>query len=173
MKHQGIAKAVKNSRFPKSIFFGYFGALLLLSGVHIALLLGMQRAHFNEILLIHVILIFWALVAGGLTLYTRHQVRKTYELPMLRLADAAAKIAQGDFSVRVEPINEHEKFDYLDVMIGDFNLSTKTLHKSFIHATMLLPFGALDLHTATVSHARLAASVFMQHLWKSSSQSKL
>ena len=127
MKHQGIAKAVKNSRFPKSIFFGYFGALLLLSGVHIALLLGMQRAHFNEILLIHVILIFWALVAGGLTLYTRHQVRKTYELPMLRLADAAAKIAQGDFSVRVEPINEHEKFDYLDVMIGDFNKMTEEL----------------------------------------------
>ena len=84
-------------------------------------------------------------------------------------------------------------------MIGDFNLSTKiefhstisrhgivqaslalliwlneiVLHTSFIHATMLLPSGALDLHTAKVSHARLAASVFMQHLWKSSSQSKL
>lgn len=121
MKNQDIAKAARSSRFPKSIFFGYFGALLLLSGVHIALLLGMQRAHFNEILLIHVILIFWALVAGGLTLYTRHQVRKTYELPMLRLADAAAKIAKGDFSVRVEPINDREKFDYLDYMIEDFN----------------------------------------------------
>jgi len=57
--------------------------------------------------------------------------------------------------------------------IGDFNLSTKTPHTSFIHAAMLLPSGALDLHTAKVSHARLAASVFMQHLWKSSSQSKL
>lgn len=121
MKNQDIAKAARSSRFPKSIFFGYFGALLLLSGVHIALLLGMQRAHFNKILLIHVILIFWALVAGGLTLYTRHQVRKTYELPMLRLADAAAKIAKGDFSVRVEPINDREKFDYLDYMIEDFN----------------------------------------------------
>jgi len=59
------------------------------------------------------------------------------------------------------------------MMIGDFNLSTKTFHTSFIHATMLLPSGALDLHTAKVSHARLAASVFMQHLWKSSSRSKL
>ena len=127
MKRQEIAKATRSSRFPKSIFFGYFGALLLLSGVHVALLLGMQRAHFNEILLIHVILIFWALVAGGLTLYTRYQVRKTYELPMIRLADAAAKIAKGDFSVRVKTINEREKFDYLDVMIGDFNKMTEEL----------------------------------------------
>jgi hypothetical protein len=30
------------------------------------------------------------------------------------------------------------------MMIGDFNLSTKTIHTSFIHATMLLPSGALD-----------------------------
>ena len=58
-------------------------------------------------------------------------------------------------------------------MIGNFNRSTMTLHKSFIHVDMLLPSGALDLPTAKVSHARLAASVFMQRLWKSPSQSKL
>lgn len=121
MKRQEIAKAVRSSRFPKSIFFGYYVALLLLSGVHIGLLLGMLSAKFNEIVEIIVILSYWALVAGGLTLYTRHQVRKTYELPMLRLADAAAKIAKGNFSVRVDPINEREKFDYLDYMIEDFN----------------------------------------------------
>ena len=127
MKRQGLVKAVRDSRFPKSIFFGYYLALLLLSGVHVALLLGMDRANFNEILVIHVILIYWALVAGGLTLYTRHQVRKTYEIPMKRLADAAAKISAGDFSVRIDPINEREKFDYLDVMIEDFNRMTEEL----------------------------------------------
>ena len=95
--------------------------LLLLSGLHIGILVGMQKAYFNEIIEIIVLMSYWAMVAGGLTLYTRHQVRKTYELPMLRLADAAAKIAKGDFSVRVEPINEREKFDYLDYMIEDFN----------------------------------------------------
>ncbi len=127
MKHQDIAKAVKNSRFPKSIFIGYYVALLLLSGVHIGLLLGVEEARFNDILIIIVLMSYWALVAGGLTLYTRQQVRKTYELPMIRLADAAAKIAKGDFSVRVEPINEHEKFDYLDYMIEDFNKMTAEL----------------------------------------------
>ena len=85
------------------------------------------------------------------------------------------------------------------MMIGDFNLSTIiefhstisrhgivqasltlliwlneiVLHTSFIRVAMLLPSGALDFPTAKVFHARLAASVFMQHLWKSSSQSKL
>lgn len=127
MKHQDIAKAARSSRFPKSIFFGYYLALLLLSGVHIGILLGMQQARFNEILEIIVILCYWALVAGGLTLYTRHQVRKTYEIPMLRLADAASKIAKGDFSARVETVNEREKFDYLDQMIEDFNKMTAEL----------------------------------------------
>ena len=74
MRQHEITKAVKNSRFPKSIFFGYYVALLLLSGVHIGLLLGMRSAKFNEIVEIIVILSYWALVAGGLTLYTRHQV---------------------------------------------------------------------------------------------------
>ncbi len=121
MKRPQIANAVRNSRFPKSIFFGYYGALLLLSGVHVGLLLGMERAGFHDILIIVVILCFWAIVAGGLTLYTRLQVRKTYEIPMLRLADAAARIAKGDFTVRIDPINPPDKQDYLDVMIGDFN----------------------------------------------------
>ena len=127
MKHQDIAKAARSIRFPKSIFFGYYLALLLLSGVHIGILLGMQQARFNEILEIIVILCYWALVAGSLTLYTRHQVRKTYEIPMLRLADAAAKIAKGDFSACVETVNEREKFDYLDQMIEDFNKMTAEL----------------------------------------------
>lgn len=127
MKHQDIATAARSSRFPKSFFFGYYLALLLLSGVHIGILLGMQQAGFNEILEIIVILCYWALVAAGLTLYTRHQVRKTYEIPMLRLADAASKIAKGEFSARVETVNEREKFDHLDQMIEDLNKMTAEL----------------------------------------------
>lgn len=121
MKNTEISKAVRQSRFPKRIFFGYYGALLILSGVHIGLLLGVQSAHFNEVLIIVVILLFWAAVAGGLTLYTRQQVKRTYEIPMQRLADAAGRIASGDFSVRIEPFNENDTRDYLDVMIDDFN----------------------------------------------------
>ena len=127
MKRPKIAKKAMGSRFPKSFFWGYFVALLLISGVHIALLLGMQEAHFNDIIIVHVILAFWALVAGGLTLYTRIQVRKTYEIPMQRLAEATARIAKGDFSARVAPLNKKRDFDYLDVMIEDFNKMAEEL----------------------------------------------
>lgn len=127
MKRSKIAKKAMESRFPKYFFWGYFVTLLLISGVHIALLLGMQEAHFNDIIIVHVILAFWALVAGGLTLYTRIQVRKTYEIPMQRLAEATARIAKGDFSARVAPLNKKSDFDYLDVMIEDFNKMAEEL----------------------------------------------
>ena len=138
MKRRDIAKKARNSRFPKSIFFGYYGALLLLSGVHIGLLIGVQRAGFHDILIIVVLMSYWALVALGLTAYTRAQVRRTYDIPMQRLAEAAAKIAAGDFSVRIDPISERENRDYLDAMIDDFNKmaeelgSIETLRVDFI-----------------------------------------
>ncbi len=59
------------------------------------------------------------------------------------------------------------------VMIGDFNPFNQNSPHIFHSCCHALAVWALDLHTAKVSHARLAASVFMQHLWKSSSQSKL
>ncbi|MBR1592467.1 MAG: HAMP domain-containing histidine kinase [Ruminococcus sp.] len=119
--------AVKSSRFPHSVFWGYFITLCLMSGLHTGLLLLMQKLDLSEIVQVHITLLYWAFVAGSLTLYTRVQVRKTYEIPMLKLAEATAKIADGDFSVRVEPMSEHEKLDYLDVMIADFNKMTEEL----------------------------------------------
>ena len=127
MKRRDIAGSARKSRFPKSIFFGYYGALLLLSGVHIGLLIGVQRAGFHDILIIVVLMSYWALVALGLTAYTRAQVRRTYDIPMQRLAEAAAKIAAGDFSVRIDPISERENRDYLDAMIDDFNKMAEEL----------------------------------------------
>lgn len=127
MKRTDFPKAIKDSRFPKKLFFVYLGAILIMSGLHYGLLFGMQEAEFPPIIMVHIILVYWAIVAGILTLYTRQQVKKTYEEPMHRLADATAKIAKGDFSVRVEPVNDPDKLDYLDVMIQDFNKMTEEL----------------------------------------------
>ena len=127
MKTEDIARETRKSRFPKSIFVGYYVALLLLSGVHVGLLIGVERARFHDILIIITLMGYWALVAGGLTLYTRSQVRKTYEIPMQKLAEAAAKIADGDFSVRIDPLSQRENRDYLDAMVDDFNKMAKEL----------------------------------------------
>ena len=46
---------------------------------------------------------------------------------MHKLADAASKIASGDFKVRIERLNSRERFDYFDVMIDDFNKMAEEL----------------------------------------------
>ncbi|MGM9605833.1 MAG: ATP-binding protein [Faecousia sp.] len=72
-------------------------------------------------------MIYWALVAADLTLYTRWQVRRNYEEPMKDLAEATSKVAHGDFSVYVAPLHTMDKQDYLDVMIMDFNKMVEEL----------------------------------------------
>lgn len=61
-------------------------------------------------------MIYWFLVALGLTLFTSWRVRRSYEIPMQNLAKATSKVAHGDFSVYVPTTNTSDKLDYLDVM---------------------------------------------------------
>ncbi|MDR2715265.1 MAG: HAMP domain-containing histidine kinase [Coriobacteriaceae bacterium] len=68
-----------------------------------------------------VIVGYWVLVSAAFTLFTRWQIKKTYDQPMQRLAQATKDVAGGDFSVYVRPLHTADKADYLDMMIGDFN----------------------------------------------------
>ena len=117
----------QDSRFPTSLFFVYFGVLLLMSGLHTGLIVGMDKLGWSKIVQVYLPLIYWGLVAMGLTLFTRRQIRKTYEEPMLRLADATRKVAEGDFSVYVPALHTADKTDYLDRMILDFNKMVEEL----------------------------------------------
>lgn len=81
----------------------------------------------NDIVAIVIPTVYWALVAVGLTLYARWQIKRAYEEPMHRLAQATAKVAQGDFSVYVPPLHTADKLDYLDVMLLDFNTMVEEL----------------------------------------------
>lgn len=81
----------------------------------------------NDFIAIAIPTVYWALVAVGLTLYARWQIKRTYEEPMHRLARATAKVAQGDFSVYVAPLHTADKFDYLDVMLLNFNTMVEEL----------------------------------------------
>ena len=81
---------------------------------------------------------YWAIVAGVFSLVTYLQVRKKFDAPMLRLSEAAKKVADGDFSVSLEPMHAPDKYDYMDVMFEDFNTmveelgSIETLKNDFI-----------------------------------------
>ena len=117
----------KQSLFPPVLFFIYLGVLCLMSGIHTGVIVGMNKAGWNNNAQILLPILYWALVAVMLTLFTRRQIQKAYEEPMLRLADATRKVAEGDFSVYVPPVHTTDRADYLDRMILDFDKMVEEL----------------------------------------------
>lgn len=118
---------VKESRFPPSLFAIYLVLLLWMSGVHIGLIVLAEYMEWNTVVETIIPMIYWGLVALALTLFTRRKVRRTYEEPMHKLAEATSRVANGDFSVYVPALHTQDKRDYLDVMIMDFNKMVEEL----------------------------------------------
>lgn len=129
MKNENSNKygAVKESRFPASLFAIYLAVLLLMAGVHTGLIVFMNKAGWNDVVQPIVPMIYWGLVALGLTLFTRKKIKDTYEEPLHKLAEATEMVANGDFSVYVPTLHTADKMDYLDVMILDFNKMVEEL----------------------------------------------
>ena len=100
---------IKENLFPPSLFAIYLGVLLLMSGIHTGPM------------------VYWGIVAVGLTLFTRRKMKSTYEEPLHKMAEATGKVSKGDFSVYVPTIHTADKLDYLDVMILDFNKMVEEL----------------------------------------------
>ena len=123
MKRMDTARygLVRASRFPLAQFGIIFGGLLLASGLHAGLLLLTARLDIGDMITVHVVLAYWVAVSLGLAFLTRHLMKKTYEEPLQKLAAAASKVARGDFSVYIPPLHSADQYDYLDVMILDFN----------------------------------------------------
>lgn len=118
---------IKDNRFPPSIFFVSLGVLLLMSGIHTGLIIGINTLGWSDLAQTIIPILYWSIVAAGLTLFIRGKIRKTYETPMHELADATRKVADGDFSVYIPPLHTADKLDYLDVMLIDFNKMVEEL----------------------------------------------
>ena len=118
---------ISESRFPPSLFIVYLGTLLLMSGIHTGLIVFMNRVGWNEVTQSVVPILYWGMIAVGLTLFARREIRRTYEKPMHMLAEAAERVADGDFSVYVPTLHTTGKLDYLDIMILDFNKMVEEL----------------------------------------------
>lgn len=131
-------KRVKERRFAFSLFAIYSCILLLMSGIHTGLIVLMNDLQWNAFAQSIVPILYWGIAAAGITVYTRKRVKNTYEIPLHNMAEAAGKVAQGDFSVYVPPLHTADKRDYLDIMILDFNKmveelgSIETLKTDFI-----------------------------------------
>lgn len=118
---------IKESLFPPSLFAIFLGVLFLMSGIHTGLIVFMNKTGQRELVQTIVPMIYWGIVAMGLTLFTRKKMKDTYEEPLHKLAEATDKVANGDFSVYVPTPHTKDKWDYLDVMIVDFNKMVEEL----------------------------------------------
>ena len=131
-------REIKERRFALSLFAIYCSVLLLMSGIHMGLIVLMNDLEWNTYAQSIVPMIYWGIAAVGITVYTRKRIRDTYESPLHSMAEAAGKVAGGDFSVYVPPLHTADKQDYLDIMIMDFNKmveelgSIETLKTDFI-----------------------------------------
>ncbi len=129
---------IRNSLFPLSLFGIFLGVLFLMSGLHVGLVVLMNKLGWNELIQTIVPMIYWGCVAVGLTLFTRMKIKSTYAEPLHKLAEATEQVANGDFSVYVPTTHTSDRLDYLDVMILDFNKmveelgSVETLKTDFV-----------------------------------------
>ncbi|MGC6174607.1 HAMP domain-containing sensor histidine kinase [Lacrimispora sp. 38-1] len=95
---------------------------------------------YKNITKVHItmIILFWLLCSFVFTYVTYRQINQWYDKPMKAFAKATNRVANGDFSVYVEPLHSADKMDYLDYMFLDFNKmvdelgSIETLKTDFI-----------------------------------------
>ena len=128
----------KSSRFPLSTFWIVLGVLIGTSGVSMGILVGMEKAGWSPIVETHIMVVYWIGASALLTWLLRARMKVVYDAPLQAISRATKQVAQGDFTVRVEPLHEEDKEDYLDLMIGDLNTmiaelgSIETLKTDFI-----------------------------------------
>ena len=82
--------------------------------------------------------VYWAIVAFAFCISVALSRYRTFAKPLHTLSEATRRVADGDFSVYIEPIHSLEKQNYMDVMFEDFNKmvaelgSIDTLKNDFI-----------------------------------------
>ena len=68
------------SLFPPSIFFVFLLVLLVMAGVHTGLLTLMETMGWNDTVQIILPVVYWSIIAAGLTIFTRWRIQKTYDV---------------------------------------------------------------------------------------------
>ena len=115
-----------------------YAAMLLLVGFQVGIIVFPGFLSMNKFIQVAIVMIYWAIVAALFTFITDWQIREGYDKPMRRLSEATKKVAEGDFSIYVEPMHTADKHDYIDVMFLDFNKmvaelgSIETLKNDFV-----------------------------------------
>ena len=101
----------KSSRFPLSAFWIILAVLLGTSGISVGMIVGMEKAGWTPIIQTHVMILYWISMAILLTWLLRERMKAVYDAPMQVISDATKKVAQGDFSVRIDTLHDEDNED--------------------------------------------------------------
>lgn len=118
---RGRFPPIRSSRFPLALFGIILAGLMLASGIHMGFIVLLTRLELGDFVTVNVPILYWGLIAAGVTALISRLTRSTYEKPLKQIAQAARQVAGGDFSVYVPPIHAADKQDYMDDLILDFN----------------------------------------------------
>ena len=124
-------------------YFITYGVMLLMTGGQMTFLIDdlggtPEPGGITAIVKLVLIMLYWAIMSLLFCVITNRQIVKKFDVPMKMLSEAAGKVADGDFSVYLEPIHTPEKYDYIDVTFLDFNKmveelgSIETLKNDFV-----------------------------------------
>lgn len=131
-------KRIKRKIMGWTGFLITYVVLLLLAGFQTGIIVMPLFEKLHPFFQVVLVMGYWALVTLTLSLIINKQIEKAYDNPMRRLSKSAKKVAEGDFSVYVEPTHTPDKYDYIDVMFRDFNVmvqelgSIETLKNDFV-----------------------------------------
>ena len=135
---QSVDARIKRKVIGGKEFVITYVVMLLLVGIETGIVIAPIFEHFNPFVQVFVVMLYWVIVAFVFLYITNRQIKNNYDKPMRKLSDAAKKVAEGDFSVYVEPMHTSDKYDYIDVMFADFNVmvhelgSIETLKNDFV-----------------------------------------
>lgn len=140
MKIKGNKKEQAKTSFSIKQFGVIFCSYLCIVSFHSIVLLklfelGVDDGKLYMFLALLFNLIIIAIGSYFLLIYFKNRY---YDTPAYHLGEAAQKIANGDFSVRIEPLHSQEKKDELDRLIDNFNImaeelsSIETLKSDFV-----------------------------------------
>lgn len=73
---------VRTSCFPVSLMGNYLAAFLLMSGIHMGIIVLMDRLHLHLVLQSVIPIIYWLSVSIGMTVFTRSKMKQVYEMPV-------------------------------------------------------------------------------------------
>ena len=150
-----------------------YAVMLLLVGIQTGLVVMPIFFKLNAIFQITIIMGYWAIVAIIFMSLTRWQIKNQYDIPMRILSNAAKDVANGDFSVYVEPTHTPDNYDYIDVMFTDFNVmvqelgSIETLKNDFVANVsheIKTPLAVIRNYTTALRNENLSAETRKEYI---------